>query len=460
MSDRRAELEAALRDHWNADDLAVYADELLAAGDPHGELIAIDLAPEQTASLLARRRALLATWIGKKLAAAAGDRIHRGFLDRLDNTTLHGHEDDRYAQLLASPAGRYVRAFHVSGSVAIVRAALKRLSWQPRPWLGKLVITVTGSEGFANAKLVTEVIAATPWLAELELTGRRVMTGFPHPRLRRLRVSGCDAIGTLGGLSREALPAVTHLDLAMGAGDGDHGSAKRTAVLALEQLPAVTHLDLSRNEPGNRGPHHLAGGLDVFELLREASVRTRLTHLRVPALRTRAAIEALLEAMDDMPALVEVTVARSYRELVLPYELARHRIPVKLGYALPWPDRENRDERDMLTITYPSRQVATLRLGAIYELLDQSWASLPPAVRAAWSEVLGFIDELHWLDQRGAPIGRPFPTRVLERAFERLRDVEPWAVEYRRLSTTQTDTITLAWWYRPAADDWPADDDW
>ena len=443
VSDRRAQLEATLREQWSLDELAVYADELLGEGDPHGELIAIDLAEERTADRLVRRRALLAAWIGKKLAAAAGDRIHLGFIDSLAGHTLAGGEDELYAQLLASPAGKCVRRFHIRGSVAVVRAALKRLSWQPRPWLGKLEIEVTGSESFAGGKLVDDVVRATPWLDELAISGRRVLLGFPHPRLRKLRVSGCDAIGSLGGASRDVLPAVTHLDLAMCAEAGDIQTGRRVAALVLEQLPALTHLDLSRNEPGNRGPVHLGADADVFALLRDASVRARLTHLKLPALRTRASIETLLEAMAGMPALVAVEIARTHRASALPFELARHRVPVTLLRALPWPDVDDRD--DILTISYPrSYNHTTLSLDPLYQALDASWSDYSIAARVAWLELLGALDDLHWLDARGLPVLREFPAATLEHALESVRDVPAWSSFHHRLRGSQEPTVLLS----------------
>jgi uncharacterized protein (TIGR02996 family) len=52
---------------WDRAALAVYADHLTAAGDPRGELIALELEVEDygtTVEIDARRRVLLVEWIG------------------------------------------------------------------------------------------------------------------------------------------------------------------------------------------------------------------------------------------------------------------------------------------------------------------------------------------------------------------------------------------------------------
>src|SRR5436190_21372831 len=61
------ELEAALLARWDRATLLVYADALQAAGDPRGELIALDVeraAKGYTDELATRRRKCLYEWLG------------------------------------------------------------------------------------------------------------------------------------------------------------------------------------------------------------------------------------------------------------------------------------------------------------------------------------------------------------------------------------------------------------
>ena len=82
----RGDLEEALAACWNLDDLTVYADLLLAEGDPRGELIALDLAPQpDDADWHARRAAVLAKWLGSSLAARVRNLVSFGFIHELDD---------------------------------------------------------------------------------------------------------------------------------------------------------------------------------------------------------------------------------------------------------------------------------------------------------------------------------------------------------------------------------------
>ncbi len=72
----REALEAGLQARWNLEDLAVYADALIAGGDVRGESIALDLHSEPRPLPIKRNRqrlALLARWLGDNLAARVYD---------------------------------------------------------------------------------------------------------------------------------------------------------------------------------------------------------------------------------------------------------------------------------------------------------------------------------------------------------------------------------------------------
>lgn len=61
-------LESALQARWDDATAAVYADALIARGDPRGELIAIDLhiaRHGRSEPLVQRRRAVVTAWLGE-----------------------------------------------------------------------------------------------------------------------------------------------------------------------------------------------------------------------------------------------------------------------------------------------------------------------------------------------------------------------------------------------------------
>jgi hypothetical protein len=204
----RDDLEEALLACWNLDDLAVYADHLLADGDPRGELIALDLQPHPiSAEWQARRQAVLRAWLGRDLATRAAELVRHGFVHALDDGK--GAAGALAGPLLDSPAGAFVRSFTTRGPATRVRASLQRLAARPRPHLTRLRIAVRsggGREPAIGAVTTDALIAAAPRLVELEVGGRRVLDAFSHPALRRLHMSNHDSI--------VAAPAVT----AAGAG--------------------------------------------------------------------------------------------------------------------------------------------------------------------------------------------------------------------------------------------------
>ncbi len=199
----RDDLEEALVACWNVDDLGVYADLLLADGDPRGELIALDLSPDEASEeWRARRQAVLRAWLGRDLAARAHAIVRHGFVHALDDGK--GAAGALTGPLLDSPAGAFVRSFTTRGPATRVRASLQRLAARPRPHLTQLRIAVRGvaREPTISAQAADALIAAAPRLAELEVTGRRVFGAFPHPALRRLHMSNHDSIlATAPGLA-------------------------------------------------------------------------------------------------------------------------------------------------------------------------------------------------------------------------------------------------------------------
>src|SRR5258708_20502667 len=124
MSSTRRALEAALAAgferladaEWR-DTLAIYADHLLAEGDPRGELIALDLQIDThatTTELVARRASLLAAFLGhlrpldNPHLAWVGDTFSRGFVDDLVIDADDPNACERLPAILASPIVPYL----------------------------------------------------------------------------------------------------------------------------------------------------------------------------------------------------------------------------------------------------------------------------------------------------------------------------------------------------------------
>jgi hypothetical protein len=309
----RAELESRLRERWDLEDLAIYADVLQIAGERHGELIAIDLQLRRARSddLEDRRRTLLRDWLGQRLATKLAD-AEFGMVD-------HVTDDPEQLAILDSPFGAFVRAASISATAKFVQAFLERIARAPRPWLTRLEVDVKslGSSAAFPPALVSSLLVALPHLAELTLRGDVSLDTFPHPELRTLRIDHPLAIRSLCS-ARSPLPAVTHLEL---------GGAMRVSDpswLSPEALPALSHLDLSQFAPVE---------LHVCAALRDAPFST-LRSLVLATVPSPASEAALIAALAQMPQLAEVRILRR------DYDLSRLAAasPVIRLPAMPWPE--------------------------------------------------------------------------------------------------------------------------
>ena len=197
-ADKLAELEAAAGE--DPAQLAVYADALQSQGDPRGELIAIDLhaaANGGSRELDDRRAAVMTSWLGS-LAGDPGLRFTSGFLELVCEP---GTNELLLARLLGGPGGPYLRTLELFGDRRRLAQAASLLALAPRPRLRVLAITASGHQDNAiiTAKLGAAIIRATPALDTLVARGWAVFGAFPHPRLRRVRVAGWNALGSLAG---------------------------------------------------------------------------------------------------------------------------------------------------------------------------------------------------------------------------------------------------------------------
>lgn len=341
----------------NRDELSVYADELQIAGDIRGEIIAIELLLDEhrRPDLVARHEALTLQWMN---GWPVGDdtRIRYGFVD-CPSSDL--------ARIAQTPAAPYLRSVSISGTNTEIQSALSLLVSAPRPHLRRLAITSgrrwgeprARTQPLVDAAVARKLLAATPALEMLDVTGSRIIDAFPHPTLQRLRVIGHDAFGALadGG---PPLPAVRSLFFAVTPDPSGRVAFGRRALprtlLARATLPALVELDISANALQRAWDnHHVA----IFELVAELGVLPQLARLRVPAgdpeavAHLRALTTAAVEDTGDRPQ-------------PLHDELGTHdTLRIRIG-AQPWP-----------------RSISHHRLG---ELMSAAWPALDEDARAAW----------------------------------------------------------------------------
>jgi hypothetical protein len=239
-------------------------------------------------------------------------RLRYGFVE-LDATSADPIAQVRVA--FEGPAAPYVRSVAIVGPPKQIAGALAIITNEPRQALVHLTIRQwsehKGSTLDEAATLAFE--RALPNLDTLVLDGRRVFPALSHAGVRRLRLSGFDAIESAPVLGIR-LPALSELDLAFHC----HLAARHdappvdlaAALLRPEVLTRLVQLDLSRNEPGYLDPHSLGGMTNVFRFVRELPVRSQLETLRLPLL-TADDVPIVRALLAEMPVLRELAIATS-----------------------------------------------------------------------------------------------------------------------------------------------------
>ena len=404
-----ADIEDELAASWDAAHLAVYGDHLQALGDPRGELVALDLLGGGV-DVIARKTELLVAWIGEALLGRilATGAIECGFVE------LYLDEHARLlADVLASPAGPFVRSLTIRGGAATIASCAAALADAPRPWLARLAIVqldLARSPPTISRALAERLAKVLPRLAELAVTGHRVFGRLELPQLQRLAVTGHDAISSLGGDGGALLPGVTAVDLAFGAPEAQAGAAVLDQLLPPARFPALVRLDLSRNEPGAFGPHNLGLALDPFAWLRDREISTQLREVLVPSVRTEAQSDALGAALATMPALRRVEQVRRYalRDARFPVPLGVERV---VAWPRPWLPPDTLGEAGFsiaLHATEPPNLCQGLPLA---RWLDAHGARLSEHVLAALGHLFGFLDRVPPGE------GQRFPAIVLDTAL-------------------------------------------
>ena len=358
----RDEIEAELAADFTPETLSVYADLLLAEGDPRGEVIAIDLRGG------AGREAAIEKWLGPLAKEAVVD---RGFITRVDFA-----RPQDVTRWFEHPASRYIRGARITGSAKALFLPLQVLVNHSGRWLRELAIHV--DHGGVLRDDDAAVLLRAPHLETLEVRGTRALGDSGHPNVKALRVTGAHALQAILYAGETRFPNVTSLDLAFDS---------EIVLPCLDRLPALRHLDLSRNEPGHGSPDNLGRHLDAIEVLSEQAGRDQLTHLRLPSLRTHEAGARLERLIARMPNLVEVEIARAYRQfptLILPP------IVKQPDERRAWPPLDTLDEQIDIWLGHSDMQLDLLVLW-----LERMYPALDRRERAAWQRLFGMFDPDH-----------------------------------------------------------------
>lgn len=383
----------------------VYADALIARGDPRGELIALDLHAAQhgeTAELAQQRRARAAAWLGPEQRFGE---VRFGMLERVTISSERKRPAAGFvAELFASPAAPYLRSVQIDASPKQVAAALALLATRPLPWLRRLAITQE-SRGPVPRATLEAFAGAAPHLEELSLEGPRVVATPVHPNVRALRIVGGDALV----VGAAAMPSVTEIDLVF---DRYCAPAKRLAFAALlnpRLFPALERLDLSHS-PGTEW----AGSL--FAFIHAIESFERIVQLRIPALASDLDAHAAHALLERHPRL-EIAVAGMHRRSVPD---GAHHPRLRVPATRPWPPREQVPVGSQgLTISPPGEEIM---LQSCVDLLEEQFDAMSPGAQAAWAALWDFLDGLGWSHPDHSPIVLPFDAATLLRALEALDD--------------------------------------
>jgi hypothetical protein len=292
-------------------------------------------------------------------------------------------------------------------------SALAHVTLATRPRLTQLALVQLGRDPALPRKLAGALIDATPNLRELDIDGR-IFGGFRHPTLRTLRVSGYTAL-TLSGANL-SLPAVTALDLKLVTGRErlTNEPVERAALAALlpgAGLPSLRTLDLTRNEPSVTFTSR--GEVSIFRFLRELPIRRQLTHVRLPAMRAEGDVANTQAALDTMPELVELSVARVFGSLGATF---RHpSASLLVPPAVPWPPRDS--AAGTIVVEIPGVGPEQIELVKGVELMELAYHGLSELERTAWGHVWRAFGELVAAREAEAPSYVRLALRVFETAL-------------------------------------------
>ena len=402
---------------WNDDTAAVYADLLTSRGDPHGELIAIDLALAKgiTDALLERKRELLWAWIGAATIADAPWTLHHfraGLLRRLRLPTTARFPLDELVEQVFGAVGSRIAELEIYGTNDELETGLRVLASRQLPWLTTLSVRRVGESRPIDKRVWAELVAATPNLRSLTLVGPSVAASPLHPAIEKLRTHG-PAVAIAG----EPVTSVTELDLRFETDVYRSAPTSNPEALAAlvnpRAFPALRRLDLSANVPPRREPSSRAG---VLLFLDAVANLDRFERVRVPWIETDDTARELIAMLERCPQLT-IEVARMYSTL----EVSHPRLVVPP--LRQWPGGEH--SRSALIVDIASGVHCTeLALSSLIEHLEVTFDAMRADQQRAWLEVWRFLDGLEWEDDQGNTIYKELSASTLLTALDALDGID------------------------------------
>lgn len=245
MSDRRAALEAAIEaSPAERGAYEVLADELQRLGDPRGELISMQLAP-QTADVVDRTNALIEQH-GLFPPGLRDVQWQWGYVVHAE-LDLETCADPVVS--LAHPSMQFLRALWVTPSATNLQPAIDAIATRLRPALGELWLGRTNLRRrrplvgtHCNIGTLDALLPQLPNLRMLRLEGQNVFIDRFEGRLRNLTVSSIALRKVLlDAILDASWPALEVLDLSFGT---VHPAAGELQRLLAHPFPALHTLSI------------------------------------------------------------------------------------------------------------------------------------------------------------------------------------------------------------------------
>lgn len=386
-----------LRASPEADTLMIYADALMAEGDPRGEQIALELRKPDP-----ERRALLMRWLASHLKLEpGGDHLHV--------------TDEQWIPWLSWPIGEFCRGAAATCKMENAQSLVAAIITRPRPFMTRFKL-IAGFDG----PLVMDQrhVEAMPNLTELDLDGDFDLRGFRHPRVTKFYRRSWSCNGLRSWVWPVDLPNCEELVI-----DAKPWSPKVDPVtVTFVGLPKLRVMDVSACEPQYVAKQPDKTNLDVFRWLAGLPLLETLPKLRVPSVRTKEQARDLAAIIARAPQL-EIEVVRMYTRASAGLELASSRV----RFAAPWPwlpgDQEHAHWQYRLTA--PGVELDMLS-GAIGSGLERVWDHRDEAFREDWRTIWKALDAS----------SRWFPKKL------------PFALVHRAFSGFTSEDIGSATWLR------------
>jgi hypothetical protein len=371
----RANYDALLRSEcdWTSA-LSVYADCLLQDDDPHGELIAMDLAevsePHSVTIRSSDRQTLERRWLGR-------------YGSHPDVKTNYGMVQIRVSEssypaineLLARPQAKYIEAIFIDGPKRFIRHALEDMFVRDYPWMGRLSLVSDDGSGVTALTHVCSVQVNTyaPHLHSLRCDGHLLADEICDLGITFLRLDGESSVVLQDdGATFEKVVAV---DIDLGPAYRFNSGGLYRLSLSAQRFPRLSKMDLSRNTSRRLR--------DVCEYATAWSVVPKLRMVKFPVLRDVVDKKALEECLRSMSNVEVVEVAGVYGDSPISDHqraLFRHPDPK------PWFHRDDVDASSLLTLSVGG-ETYQVELLELCHVLENRYARLEVGSRNAWQTI-------------------------------------------------------------------------